>query len=239
MSTVTVADDFSSLWRKVLAKVTMTERTRAAGFLDAPHETTRTAAVEFAGDDDVTPDVVRDQLERMGRGRVLLVIFDEFDRLTDRATRRTIPDTIKALADDDVPATIVVVGIADTVGELIAEHESIDRSLIQIPMPRMDLDELYELLDNGTNRLGMVLEPKAAAQDRGAVAGTAPVYAPHRSACHPTDAIRDRRRPVTSDDVKRAIRDAVANTQQSLRDNYRRAVSSPQTDNLLGQVMLA
>ena len=231
-------DDFSSLWRKVLAKVTMTERTRAAGFLDAPHETTRTAADEFAGDADVTPDAVRDLLARMGRGRVLLVIFDEFDRLTDRATRRTMADTIKALADDDVPATIVVVGVADTVGELIAEHESIDRSLIQIPMPRMDLDELYELLDNGTNRLGMVLEPKARHKIAELSQGLPPYT--HRIALHAIrHAIRDRRRTVTSDDVKRAIRDAVENAQQSLRDNYRRAVSSPQTDNLFGQVLLA
>ena len=231
-------DDFSSLWRKVLAKIRLTERTRAAGFMEAPHEKTRTAADEFPGEAEVTPDAVRDLLTRMGRGRVLLLIFDEFDRLTDQPARRTMADTIKALSDDDVPATIVVVGVADTVGELIAEHASIDRSLIQIPMPRMDLDELYELLDKGTSRLGMALEPKARHRIAALSQGLPPYT--HRLALHATRyAIRKRRRTIVEDDVKRAIRDAVENAQQSLRDNYRRAVSSPQTGNLFGQVLLA
>ena len=159
-------DDFSSLWRKVLAKIRLTGRTRAAGFMDAPHETTRTAADEFPGEAEITLDAVRDLLTRMGLVRVLLLIFDEFDRLTDQPARRTIADTVKALSDDDVPATIVVVGVADTVGELIAEHASIDRSLIQIPMPRMDIDELYELLDKGTSRLGMALDPRPGTGSR-------------------------------------------------------------------------
>ena len=232
------ADDFSSLWKKVLAKVEMTETKRTAGFMYTPHEKTGTAADPFPGDTAVTPDDVLDLLSQMGRGRVLLVIFDEFDRLTEQPTRRTMADTIKALSDHAVPATIVIVGVADTVGELIAEHESIDRSLIQIPMPRMELDELYELLDKGTSRLDMELEPKA--RHRIAVLSQGlPPYA-HRLALHATRAaIRKRRRTITEDDVKHAIKDAVENAQQSLRDNYRKAVSSPQTGNLFGQVLLA
>lgn len=75
-------DDFSSLWRKVLAKVKLTEKEPAAGFMDIPHETTISAADAFPDGTDVTPDAVRDLLAQMGQGRLLLVIFDEFDRLT-------------------------------------------------------------------------------------------------------------------------------------------------------------
>ena len=174
----------------------------------------------------------------MAQSRALLVIFDEFDRLTDQPTRRTMADTIKALSDHAVPATIVVVGVADTVSDLIAEHESIDRSLIQIPMPRMEPSELGELLDKGMRKLGMRLELKARQKIIDLSQGLPPYT--HRLALHATRAaIRTQRRTITEADVKHAIKDAVENAQQSLRENYRKAISSPQTGNLFGQVLLA
>ena len=231
-------DDFASLWRKVLAKVEMTVTERTPGFNAVPHETKRTAADAFPVGTDVTPDAVRGLLASMGHSRVLLVIFDEFDRLTDQPTRRTMADTIKALSDHAVPATIVVVGVADTVSDLIAEHESIARSLMQIPMPRMEPAELGELLDKGMQKLGMEMELKARQRVIDLSQGLPPYT--HRLALHATrTAIRAKRRTITEADVKHAIKDAVENAQQSLRDNYRKAVSSPQTGNLFGQVLLA
>ena len=231
-------DDFSSLWRKVLANVEMTGTERTPGFAAVPHEVTRTAADALPVDTDVTPDAVRGFLTWMGQNRVLLVIFDEFDRLTDQPTRRTMADTIKALSDHAVPATIVVVGVADTVSDLIAEHESIDRSLIQIPMPRMEPDELGELLDKGMRKLRMKLELKAQQKIIDLSQGLPPYT--HRLALHATRAaIRTQRLTITEADVNHAIKDAVENAQQSLRENYRKAISSPQTGNLFGQVLLA
>ena len=231
-------DDFSSLWRKVLEKVEMTETERTPGFTGVPHEMRRTAADALPVDTDVTPDAVRGFLSWMGQSRVLLVIFDEFDRLTDQPTRRAMADTIKALSDHAVPATIVIVGVADTVSDLIAEHESIDRSLIQIPMPRMEPDELGELLDKGMRKLGMKLELKARQKIIDLSQGLPPYT--HRLALHATRAaIRTQRRTIAEADVKHAIKDAVENAQQSLRENYRKAISSPQTGNLFGQVLLA
>ena len=231
-------DDFSSLWRKVLEEVPVTETTRAAGFGKAQHEQTGTASDALRGVADVTPAAVRNLLTRMGQRRVLLVIFDEFDRLTDQPARRTMADTIKALSDHAVPATIVVVGVADTVGELIAEHESIDRSLIQIPMPRMEPAELDELLDKGTNKLGMTLGTKARRRIVALSQGLPPYT--HRLALHATRAaIGNERRTISDGDITRAIRGTVEDAQQSLREKYRKAVSSPQTGNLFGQVLLA
>ncbi|MXX86479.1 MAG: AAA family ATPase [Acidobacteria bacterium] len=231
-------DSFSSLWKKVLTKISVTETSQGPGFGGVAQQKKRTGADVFKADQYSTPDAVRDLLVRVGKGRVLLVIFDEFDRLTDQPTRRALADTIKGLSDYAVPATITVVGVADTVRELIAEHESIDRSLIQIPMPRMESKELDELLDKGTAKLGMMLEAKARRTIVRLSQGLPPYT--HRLALHATrSALRGRRRTITEADTKLAIRDAVENAQQSLRDNYREAVSSPQAGNLFGQVLLA
>ncbi len=231
-------DDFSSLWRKVLTQIRLTETTRAAGFAGSEQRRIRTAADAFPGGERITPDAVRDLLARLGHGRVVVVIFDEFDRLADSDARRAMADTIKTLSDHGVAATIILVGVADTVGELIAEHESIERSLSQIRMPRMEPPELRELLDKGTGSLGMKLEPGVRERIADLSQGLPP-YA-HRLALHATrSAIRAHRLTVTEDDLKHAIRDAAENVQQSLREKYRKAVSSPQAGNLFGQVLLA
>ena len=231
-------DGFSSLWRKVLTKITIAERTTAVGFAEAQRQKVRTAAHVLPADGEVTPDAVRALLAEMGRRRVLLVVFDEFDRLTDQPARRAMADTIKALSDDAVPATIVIVGVAGTVAELIAEHESIDRSLIQIPMPRMEPAELHDLLRKGTRKLGMRLDPEAERRIVTLSQGL-PSYT-HRLALHATrSALREKRRTITEGDIRHAIRETVENAQQSLRDNYRMAVSSPQAGSLFGQVLLA
>lgn len=105
-------------------------------------------------------------------------------------------------------------------------------------MPRMALEELFELLDKGTGKLGMKLESKAR-QRIAALSQGLPPYT-HRLGLHATRAaIRKQRAIIGKEDVEHAIRDAVESAQQSLRDNYRKAVSSPQSGNLFGQVLLA
>ena len=229
---------FSSLWTNVLAKAKMLAMDRAARFDRAFRTKIPTSAYAFPSGADITPAAVCERLTQLGRGQLLLVIFDEFDRLTDQTTHRAMADTIKALSDHAIPATVVIVGVADTVNDLIAEHASIDRALVQIPMPRMDLKELYELLRNGMRKLRMDLEPKARRRIAELSQGLPPYT--HRLALHATTAaMRKHRLVVTERDVEHAIRETVENAQESLRDNYRKAISSPQTGNLFGQVLLA
>ena len=173
---------------------------------------------------------------------MLLVIFDEFDRLTDQldpandgghdqgAVRPRRPRNRSSSSASPI-----------RLASLIAEHESIDRSLTQIPMPRMELDELYELLDKGMQASwAWKLEPKARQKVIAGLSQGLPPYT-HRLALHATRAaIRAQAHgPSRTADVKHAIKDAVENAQQSLRDNYRKAISSPQSGNLFGQVLLA
>ncbi|MDE0209154.1 MAG: hypothetical protein OXJ64_04655, partial [Boseongicola sp.] len=76
---------------------------------------------------------------------LLIVIIDEFDRLS-RKVAGQMADTIKMLSDYAVPATLVLVGVADTVSDLIQEHTSVERALIQIPMPRMSTEEIRAII---------------------------------------------------------------------------------------------
>ena len=72
----------------------------------------------------------------------LLIIVDEFDRVADKAGLASL---LKSLGSESV--TFALVGVAETLGELIADHESVARQLADgvirvTPMPRSDLREI-------------------------------------------------------------------------------------------------
>ncbi len=50
-------------------------------------------------------------------------------------------DTIKTLSDWGTEATIILVGVGDSIDQLIEEHESVVRALVRIHMPRMSVDD--------------------------------------------------------------------------------------------------
>src|SRR5690606_29131012 len=89
-----------------------------------------------------------------------IFIIDEFDRL-QQEPRRAFADTIKALSDHAVGATVVLVGVADSVDELFREHASVERALVQIRMPRMSAREIEQILQTGLQRLEMTIDNAA------------------------------------------------------------------------------
>ena len=231
-------DSFNTLWKKALGKIEMVQSAKGIGFSPSTTETVNTAKDLLENGERITPDTVRRLLGTIGSNGLLVVILDEFDRLTNQIARRAVADTIKALSDHTVPATVVVVGVADTVGELIAEHESIHRALIQIPMPRMTTPELLEILDKGTTKLGMHIKEEAKSEIAKLSQGL-PNYTHRLGLDAARVALDDRRLNIQGADVKPAVEKAVANAEQSLKDDYRRAISSPQKGNLFSRVLLA
>src|SRR6202044_1389085 len=94
------------------------------------------------------------------QGFLPILIVDEFDTLHD-TVKEMFANTIKTLSDHAVAATVILVGVADSVDELIADHQSIERALVQVKMPRMSRDEIFEILQKGLTQLGMTIQPEA------------------------------------------------------------------------------
>ena len=82
-----------------------------------------------------TPESVRRSLE--GLESPALIVLDELDRLENDDALTALADTVKTLSDHAVTSTLVLVGVARSIGELVGEHASIVRALVQIEMPRM------------------------------------------------------------------------------------------------------
>lgn len=219
-------DTFSTLWKKVFSEVDLHKKKRqTAGFqLTVFEETVRAADVVS---DDITPDQVRRLLTLLGHDKLIILIFDEFDRVKDVETRRAMADTIKALSDHDVNATIILVGVGDSVDELIEEHASVERAIDQIQMPRMQRPEVFELLRKGMTRLGMAVTHQAQLRITLLSQGL-PHYA-HLLALHSVrTALDGGSTTVEVEHVSEAIEKAVAGSQRSLLSDLQKATTSPQ-----------
>lgn len=229
------ADTFDSVWRKAIEQAGLTQLRQSIGFNSQP-----TAAVMDSNQllgDKATPDTVRRCLTTLSQHFIPVFVIDEFDRLSAEA-RRTFADCIKSLSDYNVQATVLLVGVADSVDQLISEHQSVQRALAQVRMPRMSSTELDSLLVKGVAKLGMSIQ-SAAKRRIVKLSQGLPHYA-HLLALHAVrSALDNQSLDVGSDAVQAALERALTMTQQSVLSMYETAIRSARKDNLFGKVLLA
>ena len=145
-------------------------------------------------------------------------------------------DTIKALSDNVPNVTILIVGIADDVDELIGNHPSIERCLLQINMPRMSNEELTEIIDKGTARLELQIEKKLKNRIIEYSAGF-PSYTHLLSKYLSLNAIREGKNSIEYHHFTDAVAKSLENANQSLRDSYQKATISSKGETLFALVV--
>ena len=229
-------DDFGSVWRKALNEIEFRSARPAVGFSERTTERKETAASGLPHE-RVTPDAVRAVLEKVGRQREAAIFLDEFDRLHDSDERVLFADTIKALSDRGVRATIYLIGVADSVGDLIRDHRSIERALVQIHMPRMSRQELADIVHGGMEKARMTITREAARKITALSQGL-PHYTQLLSQLAAEAALSQRRTEVGARDVDGAVERAIERAQQSLVDAYRLATTG-ERETIYPQVLLA
>jgi DNA transposition AAA+ family ATPase len=235
-ATCDTSDDFSSVWRKGLDEIVLRTATPAVGFAPSTREAVESAA-GLLKSPDVRPHDVRKALGAVGQQREIVVFVDEFDRLQDPAARTLFADTIKMLSDQLVRATVVLVGVADDVNELIREHGSVERALVQVHMPRMSRAELTEIVTKGMATAQMTIGKTAA--DRVALLSQGlPHYTHLLSQLAAQAALDANRTDVTVRDVEFPIERAIEKAQHTIMDAYARATETTRRS-LLPRVLVA
>lgn len=230
------ADSFESLWKKLFSEIQMMQERQVPGFGDRVSRDPIPASELFQA--DLTPNGVRKALTRLSAKSLPILILDEFDRL-DPVCKSVFADFVKMLSDYAVAATVVLVGVADSVNELVEEHESVERALAQIRLPRMSRSEIGEIVENGLRELGLQIEP-AAKERIVLLAQGLPHYA-HLLGLHSVRSAASRRTPeiIRISDVEKAVATGLANAQQSIRNAFHKATTSPRANNLYKQVLCA
>lgn len=223
-------DSFSSIWTKVFKDIELTVR------IDGNERTISLADIQ---EGEIKPDDIRRELERaFSPNEIPVIVIDEFDKTSDSSIRKLMANTIKFLSDYAVNVTIIIVGVADDIGDLLEEHESISRCLEQIPMPRMSNTEMKEIISKRLPRLGMKIEPDALWKIITLSRGL-PAYVHLLGMYAVQDAARTRRLAITESNVDAAIKRAVEKSQESVQRDYAAAIHTNRTDTLFKEVLLA
>jgi Cdc6-like AAA superfamily ATPase len=184
---------------------------------------------------EIRPDDIRHVLQNVSK---TVIVLDEFDRIADRKITVRMADAIKNLSDHGVDTTMILVGVADCVDALLAEHVSIERNLAQIPMPRMSDAELGEIIDKRAELCTMSIDEEA--RDRVITLSQGLPHYTHVLCLNAfQDAVTRNSETVTVEDCRTAIERALKGAAQSVISAYHKAVTSPRKDNLYAQVLLA
>jgi GTPase SAR1 family protein len=220
-------DNFDSLWRKVFRRIRRETPDGQEWWVDQAHPTA------------ISMDDVLLALKGFTPNQLPIVIIDEYDRLLDDQCRTLMTDVIKGLVTYGSNCTVVLVGVADSILELVRDHQSISRNLAEVPMERMSRDEIKEIIVTRTKRLRMKVGDDAAWR-LSYFSGGLPFYAhslgKHSALC----AVAKRRLDITESDVIAALDDCMADVDYTVKEGYTRATERIyRKANLFPQVLAA
>lgn len=219
------SDDFSSLWLSVF---------RELSFI---HEGKQHVVSELYQNGITPADVVR-ELSMFSENDIPIIVIDEYNLVSDSSTSKLMAETIKAVSDAGLKATIVIVGISDNVSDLVAGHESIGRCSEEILMPRMTNDEMRDVIEGRIRRLGMNIEADAKWKIINLSKGL-PAFAHGLGKAAVSAAIANRRKTIREADVDAAIDDILNSSWNTLRTEYEVATHSNQEKARYKQILTA
>jgi Cdc6-like AAA superfamily ATPase len=222
------SDDFTALWSKALREL------RAAA-LSAGKGDLIPISDSF---DTLSPDDVRIELQKCKPNSIPILIIDEFDKLEDEYAIKLTANVIKSLADYSVHCTIIIVGVAENLSDLIKEHASIKRSLVQVHLDRMNDRELKEIIESRLALTPLKIDRDALSKIVKLARGL-PYYVHALGKFASISAADDRRLSINKYDVERAMDTFVDDMSESFYDDYDRATASNQRNNFFKEVLLA
>ena len=226
-------DTFGSIWRKIFQEILISER--QVGF-EAYQKWNIVG--RWNPDDEInSPNDVR--LLIGGLPNRTTVIIDEFDRIEHNGmASQLMTDTIKLFSDTNTPCSIVLVGVGQSIENLITAHESVSRNLDYVPVDPMQPRELADIIMKGFQLAGMDyengLDMRVAQLSQGyphythLLGQQAGLKAAERGAAK-----------VTGQDLQEAIPESIANAAGGIRVEYDRATDSTQPNNLFKEVLLS
>lgn len=222
-------DTFSSIAKKVFKEIR---------FRVESQDGTTMYDVASLYPDEVTPDDFVREMSTYNDNNIPIVIIDEFNELKDPLAPVLIANTIKVLSDAAVNVTLLIVGVASDVNDLIESHESIERCTDEILMPRMSNDELKEILEKRFSQLGMSISGNAKWTIINLSRGLPQyVHSLGKFACF--KAIENRKLAISDDHAEQAIESLLSSSDQTFKDAYELAIRSNQPGNLFQKVLTA
>ena len=227
-------DTFGSIWKKVLQEILLAER--QLGF---EHQQSRTVVGRWEPDSPIeSPNDVRLLIGALPNASV--IVIDEVDRIPadEVETHRLMSDTIKLFSDTNSNCTIVLVGVGQSIAEMMAAHESISRNMDYVPVDPMSPEELAEIIQKGYAAAGLGfqngLDFRIARLSQGY-----PHYAHLLGLWSGRKAAERNSTEITAVDLENAIPFSIRNTAGGIQLEYDQATDTNQPDALFKPILLA
>ena len=184
------------------------------------------ATVEtFDASIDLQPSIVADYLH----DHAGLLVIDEADAIPDAMDRRQLAELIKLLSDSNSKLKVLIVGIAETGGDLMGDHPSVQRCLKETKLDGMTDVELAAIITGGATELDLTFQDGVVTRIV-RVSGGYPHFTHLLALKCAEEAIADKRPTVTPHDLSEAIRSAVDDAEGTLSRTYLEAIRSYSTD---------
>src|SRR5258708_13736111 len=146
---------FGDLWKHVLSEIKLSYELPSIGLSPDQKHNKNITAFDLINSTNLAPEDIRILFEQIPLHPV--IILDELDRISDPSTISSLADTVKTLSDHSSRVTLILVGVADSVNELLGDHLSVIRAIVQIPLPRMSNIKLHEVLDKSLREAQMTM----------------------------------------------------------------------------------
>jgi hypothetical protein len=209
--------DFDAIWRTAFKQLTFEQ-----------HDG-ETITLDEALPKKSNPENIRETFQLLNNQSI--IIIDELDKVTDRKTQRRLADTIKTLSDNAIGTTLIMVGVGDSIDQLIAEHLSIERAIVQVSMKRMYKSELLEIIDKGLSKCeGLTVESDARERIADYSQGL-PFYTHLLARESALQCVRSERTNITMQDLDYAVREAVDSQLETNLTAYNTATNAPRGKN--------
>ena len=230
-------DTVESIWKKVFDRIIIrdTEKIRSLGFGQNEKILEKNASISEIFNGEFQLRLLDRALQIMPKKTIL--IFDEFDRLNKDFDKAQLVDHIKNISDNYTEITLFFVGIGDTVNELIAEHSSLERNLMQIHLPVMEDHELKEICSKGVSKVGIHIKNEIVEKIVKYSCGF-PHFTHLLSLNSCKIALMEKVSEVSDRHFRMAIQQSVEETHESLNEAYQKATLATK-ENIYSEVLLA
>ena len=227
-------DTYGSIWRKVLQEILLTER--QMGF--EQHQA-RTIVGRWDPEGPIeSPNDVRLLISSLPNPSV--IVIDEIDRIPAEnvGMRRLITDTIKLFSDTDTRCTLLLVGVGQSIEELMTAHQSISRNMDYVPVDPMSPEELAEIVQRGFDAAQLEFEDGLDSRVAQLSQGY-PHYSHLMGLWSGRKAAERGGKRVTYADLEEAIPRSIENAAGGIRVEYDLATDSTQPEALFKPILLS
>jgi len=227
-------DNYKSIWEKAVSKIQFVTSRKGIGFSANSEKRVRELYLpekEFIDANDILN--VFSNIENY-----VLIVIDEFDCVKDNQTKIMMADTLKSLSDNLPNVTVLIVGISENVNDLIGNHKSLERCLKQIQVPLMTREDTIELIQNSFSILELNVEEDVI--DKIVEYSSGFPHYTHLLCKYATmQAAENEQNEVTIDNFDYAVEESIINSDYSIKEAYKKAISSYNDKNQFEDVIFA